>query len=252
MNRLPASSRRALEELLSRDDPDVLGVVLSGSAARDMATEWSDVDVYVIRREGAATADVRRSAAIDEIQMTLGELEKPASFGTDGWWARWSFAWAEVLRDEADGRIASAVRRQATLTAEEQDAILPERLDGYINFVYRALKADRENRPLERRLDAAESVPWMLDVIFWLSGRVRPYNKYLGWELRHHPLGVDAWSADVLLPQLEDILDGRPAALRAAFASVAAQCLGHDRERRTRPLIDTIDGWGQELALLAT
>ncbi len=84
MNRLPAPSRRALEELLSRDDPDVLGVVLSGSAARDMATEWSDVDVYVIRRERAATADVRRSAAIDEIPMTLAELEQRASFGTDG------------------------------------------------------------------------------------------------------------------------------------------------------------------------
>lgn len=39
------SARAALDELLARDDPSILGLVLSGSAARgDMATERSDVD----------------------------------------------------------------------------------------------------------------------------------------------------------------------------------------------------------------
>ena len=91
------------------------------------------------------------------------------------------------------------MRRQATLSPEEADGVLIEhdRLDGWVNFAYRALKNDRDGRPLEARLDAAESVPWLLDVVFAIAGRVRPYNKYLPWELRTHPL--DGWPADDLL-----------------------------------------------------
>lgn len=42
------AARAALDELIGRDDPTILGLVLSGSAARGMATERSDVDVYVV------------------------------------------------------------------------------------------------------------------------------------------------------------------------------------------------------------
>ena len=38
--------------------------------------------------------------------------------------------------------------------------------------------------------------------------RVRPYNKYLAWELRHHPLA--GWTADELLPLLDRVLSGDP------------------------------------------
>jgi len=82
-----------------------------------MATSWSDVDVYVVRAEGTTAGDeVLRSAAVDEVPVTVSELERPAAFGTDGWWFRWSFAWAQVLRDDTGGRVTAAVRRQATLT----------------------------------------------------------------------------------------------------------------------------------------
>lgn len=46
---LSSSAREALDELVAREDPSILGLVLSGSAARNMATELSDVDVYVVR-----------------------------------------------------------------------------------------------------------------------------------------------------------------------------------------------------------
>ncbi|WP_148613148.1 hypothetical protein [Nocardioides rubriscoriae] len=63
-----------------------------------------------------------------------------------------------------------------------------DRLDGFVNFAYRALNSDRDGRPLERRLDSAEAVAWLLDTVFVMEGRVRPYNKYLAWELHEHPL----------------------------------------------------------------
>ncbi|MGZ4472798.1 MAG: nucleotidyltransferase domain-containing protein [Nocardioidaceae bacterium] len=122
---LPAAASAALREILDREDRDTVGVVLSGSAARGMATQRSDVDVYVVREKGTtAGAEVLRSAAVDEVPVTLSELELPAAFGTDGWWFRWSFAWAKVLRDDTGGKVAAAVDRQATLTPEEQDAVL--------------------------------------------------------------------------------------------------------------------------------
>lgn len=236
----------ALSAILERDDPEVVGVVLSGSAARGMATERSDVDVYVVLRDGAAPRATARSREVDEIPVSLAELAELPAFGTEGWWFRWSFAWAQVLRDDTGGRVADAVRRQATLTPEEQRAVLVDhdRLDGWVNFGYRALKSERDGRALESRLDAAESVPWLLDVVFTVCGRVRPYNKYLPWELRTHPLPVPEWSADSLLPLVTRLLDGDAAAVREVFPVV-------DREVRALDpdLGRIIDGWGDELAL---
>ena len=39
-----------------------------------------------------------------------------------------------------------------------------------------------------------EAIPYALRTIFALETRVRPYNKYLEWELHHHPL--EDWDAD--------------------------------------------------------
>jgi hypothetical protein len=48
-----------------------------------------------------------------------------------------------------------------------------------------------------------ESVYWFLVTLFALHGRVRPYNKYLAWELDTYPLG-DPWNARTLPQQLAD------------------------------------------------
>ena len=198
--------------------------MLSGSAARDMATERSDVDVYVVRNDDGQR-ETSHSPAIDEIYWSVADLEQVDRHGTGGWYFRWSFAYAQVLRDLTDGRITEAVRRQATVDDDEQHWVLidQDRLDGYLNFAYRALKNQRDGRLLEARLDAGESVPWLLHVMFTLAGRLRPYNKYLPWELRTHPLSVPEWSAEAFLPEIERTLAGDP----DAHAS-------HLRDRRAR------------------
>ena len=147
-----------------------------------------------------------------------------------------------MLRDETGGRVTEAVRRQATVDDAEQRWILvdQDRLDGYVNFAYRSLKNARDGRPLEARLDAAESVPWLLDVVFTLAGRLRPYNKYLPWELREHPLACPEWSAEAFLPEIERMLAGdvgrAPPYLHGGRPR--GPCLGrrprHDRLRRPR------------------
>ena len=252
---LTASRQRLLVELADRNavthGADLLGLVLSGSVGRGVATDRSDVDVYVVLADGALAGRSRtRSPSVDEVPVAIGELDSVPPFGTHGWWFRWSFAWAPVLLDRTDGRLARVLRRQATLTQHEAEAILVEhdRLDGWLNYAYRALKNDRDGRALERRLDAAESMPWLLDVIFALACRVRPYHKYLPWELRQHPLAD--WPPAVLLELLQATLDGDPEAVRATFVRVEAVCNEYDRQHDTSILTDVINGWGDELDLL--
>ncbi|MBO0844619.1 MAG: nucleotidyltransferase domain-containing protein [Nocardioides sp.] len=249
---LSSAAREALDELVARDDPTILGLVLSGSAARGMATERSDVDVYVVRDD-----DVERvtshSATIDEIYCSVADLERVDRHGTGGWHFRWSFAYAQVFRDVTGGRITEAVRRQATVDDDEQRWVLidQDRLDGYVNFAYRALKNRRDGRLLEARLDAAESVSWLLHVMFTLAGRLRPYNKYLPWELRTHPLAVPEWSAAAFLPELERMLAGDPDAIRRTFAVVDREVRVWDAAHDTTACGDDLDSWGDELALFS-
>ncbi|MGI8522613.1 MAG: nucleotidyltransferase domain-containing protein [Nocardioides sp.] len=247
---IPVAALAALDELVARDDPSILGLVLSGSAARGMATERSDVDVYVVRADNGGR-ETSRSPAIDEIPTTLTELEEVSPYGSEGWFYRWSCAYAEVLRDDTGGRITAAVRRLAVLDDDEQRAMLidHDRLDGWVNFAYRALKSHRDGRVPESRLDAAESLPWLLDVVFTLAGRVRPYNKYLPWELREHPLDVPEWSAEAFLPELELMLAGDPAALRRTFAVVDREVRAWDAAHGSTVCGDLIDDWRDELAI---
>ena len=250
------AQRATLVALAERNEAahgdDLLGIVLSGSAGRTYATEHSDLDVVVVLTdEAAAGRSTVHSPEVDEAVDSWTEMLEVPPFGTVGWWFRWSYAWAPVLLDRTGGELTEAVRRQATLTDDEADAMLidHDRLDGWVNFAYRALKNDRDGRPLETRLDAAESVPWLLDVVFSIAGRVRPYNKYLPWELRHHP--VDGWPADDLLGLVARTLDGDVTAVRETFPRVRDACAAYDARRGHSRTTDMIDGWGSELDLFA-
>lgn len=251
---LTTSQVETIVALAERNDAghgdDLLGLVLSGSAARDMATERSDLDVMVVLTDDAAAGrSTAKSAEVDEIVDSWSDLTTVPPFGSEYWWYRWSYAWAPVLLDRTGGELAAAVRRQATMTPEEADAVLIEhdRLDGWLNFAYRSLKGERDGRVLEARLDAAESVPWLLDVVFAMAGRVRPYNKYLPWELREHPL--EGWAADDLLGLVQRTLDGDASAVRETFARVRAACAAYDAARGHTRATDMVGGWGAELAI---
>jgi len=237
-----------LGELMTRahEDPNVAGVLLTVSAGRtDMLTEHSDVDVIVALRTADTAWSSIHSPAIDQWVCTLDELRVvPGPDDPDGWWGRFAFAHATLLLDRSEGEFSALVERWGTLSGSESKQVLETQLDGYVNFIYRSLKSLRDGRTLEARLDAAESLSWGLAVIFAFERRVRPYNKYLPWELRNHPLSRPAWQADVLLPRLDAILrDAEPAAQRAVYTSVeeAAYEVG---------LGGIIDAWDHELPFI--
>lgn len=97
---------------------------------------------------------------------------------------------------------------------------------------------------IEAHLDAAESLSPFLTALFAIHGRVRPFNKFLRWELEEYPLGAETWSAKELLPRLE--------AITASGALDEQQALFRDVEQLAREhgLGSVIDGWEPDVAWL--
>ena len=89
-------------------------------------------------------------------------------------------------------------------------------------------------------LDAQESIPWFIEFVFAVHGRVRPFNKWLEWELERHPLPVDV----VRLERLERI------ARTGDLGEQQAQFRDAERLAREHGLGHVIDGWEPDLALL--
>jgi hypothetical protein len=240
------ASSRAFDDLVARAhrDPAVAGLILSGSQARaGMATERSDYDVYIITDGGRAWASAR-SRELDVEVIPLEEFGGYALPGHPHEWNRYSFARASVLLDRRDREITRLVRAKGSLRPEEGRRLAAGALDAYVNGAYRSAKNRRDGRADEAHLDAAESLPHLLTTVFALHGRVRPYNKYLGWELRQHPLADPVWDAERLLPRLRSVLsDGDPGTQRDLFGDLAVAA-------RAAGLGHVLDAWGPDLVLL--
>jgi predicted nucleotidyltransferase len=210
-------------------DENVVGVVLFGSRARDAYVDaHSDWDVYVVVRDIRGDRPFLRGESIESIEITLDELAS----STDR--HRHHLAWLEPQLDKT-GEVAEALRK--AVHVDPADAAHP--LDAYVNSYYRSLKDARAGLELASLLDAQESIPCYLEFVFAVHGRLRPYNKWLEWELREHPLPIE-----IDLDRLERIartgaLEDQQALFRETEA--LARELGHGT---------TIDGWEPDLAWL--
>ncbi|MER5217048.1 hypothetical protein ABT063_42605 [Streptomyces sp. NPDC002838] len=223
------------------DDPAVVGLVLKGSQAHDgMATEHSDHDLYVVLADDTVSdltrLDGHRSARLDLVVTTVEDFRRL------GGWERYALARARVLLDRLDGGIAEIVATKGHLGEEEAFRAAAGCLDAYANSLYRSVKNARDGHPLAARLDAADSMSSLLDLLFALDRRPRPYNKYLEWELERFPL--PGWETDALLEVVGRIAGtGEVAVQRRLFARVedAARRAGHG---------PTLDAWGEDLDLM--
>ena len=90
-------------------------------------------------------------------------------------------------------------------------------------------------------------MPWLLDVVFAMAGRVRPYNKYLPWKpaptrsTGGRPTTCSGWSS----ARCEGDVD----AIRETFARVRPACSSYDAARGHTLTTDMVEGWGEELRL---
>ncbi|MER5599718.1 hypothetical protein [Streptomyces sp. NPDC002265] len=225
---------------LAAADSAVVGLVLNGSRAHDgMITPHSDHDLYVVLADGAGSGLTRfaghRSAELDLVVVTLSEF---CGAGLPDW-ERYALARARVVLDRLDGGIARIVADLGRLDADEAFRASAGRLDAYVNSLYRSVKNHRDGRALAARLDAADSMRFLLELLFALHRRPRPYNKYLEWELARYPL--PGWDTDALLGAVDRIsATGEVSLQRHVFALVerAVREAGHGA---------VLDAWGDDL-----
>ena len=231
---------------LLQDEPELVGIVLGGSRGkRALVSPGSDHDVYLIVSANQAAwrerFPFRHGDAVETIVMSLDEFRTHAEPGTETYWNRYTFAHVEPELDHTGGELTRLVVEKGRLPAEVVDATVVASLDDYINFYYRSAKNHERGLRDAARLDAAESLPPLLTALFALERRVRPYNKWLAWELEHHPL---ATAPPELFPRCLAILETGDLA--------AQQSLFRDAERigRERGYGDVFDGWRPDVPWL--
>ncbi|MFE7761275.1 hypothetical protein [Streptomyces sp. NPDC057438] len=238
----PMPSYDAFVELAA-SDPAVVGLVLKGSRAHEgMTTAHSDHDLYVVLAEGATTTLTRfaghRTPELDLVVLSLDEFRAAGMPGFE----RYALARARVVLDRLGGGIARILAAKARLDAEEGFREAGGWLDAYANSLYRSVKNDRDGHALAARLDAADSVRFLLEALFTLDRRPRPYNKYLEWELTRFPL--PGWDTGLLLDAVDRVSGtGDVSAQRRLFAQVeaVARRAGHGA---------VLDAWGEDLRLM--
>ncbi|MGW4019933.1 hypothetical protein [Streptomyces sp. NPDC005009] len=232
----------ALVELATAD-PAVVGLVLKGARAHDgMITQHSDHDLYMVLADDATTDLTRlaghRTAELDLVIVSLAEFRAAGMPGFE----RYALARAQIVLDRLDGGIARILADKARLGADEAFQDAGGRLDAYVNSLYRSVKNHRDGQALAARLDAADSIRFLLELLFALDRRPRPYNKYLEWELARHPL--PGWDTDVLLRAVDRISATGDAALQRhlfTLVETAAREAGHG---------EVLDAWGEDLDLM--
>jgi hypothetical protein len=156
-------------------------------------------------------------------------------------WNRPTFLHVRVEIDKLAGEIQRLVDEKAGLTADEARTLANEALDDYINTLYRSLRNGEAGRALAARLDGVESIRPLLVLLFAIDGRVRPFNKWLEYEIQRQPLSFP------------DLLD-RVAALAADPSAEAQRRVFGEVERlaRERGMGALVDEWEPHVDWLRT
>jgi predicted nucleotidyltransferase len=233
----------AVDELLAycESSDDVIAAYLFGSRGRGVGVDdRSDWDVWIVARDEDALARVEKrfplvhGNRVEVASSTLEGLRSHGAIGSRSEWARYQHAHVDVRVDKTKGELERVLAEKERIPPEHRDEVVRDALGGFVNSTYRSLRYGT-------RLDAAESIPHALRAIFALAGRVRPFNKYLDWELRHHPL--PGWQAQTLLPVIAGVLDRDQASQHELFRLV-------ERDARVHGFDAEIDEWEPDVPWL--
>lgn len=254
MARAEPEGAREYEALLKRatQDPAVLAFWLGGSRGKGRPTEHSDYDVMILVAEDAYRPFCRELGLAGPFEAnwrpgvdlgvgTLRGFAAAAAWESPDRGYRYGHAHVRVLIDKT-GEAQALVDAKACVPAEAIAGFIHDSLDHALNQAYRALKCLRDGDSGASRLEAAEGVNPFFDAVFALhGGRLRPYYKYLRWELESWPLSqLPTGDAALMDRALEVLGSGGGSALSALLseAQPAFRAAGHGA---------VFDGWGRQL-----
>ena len=252
-------ARQIYETLLKRaqEDAAVLAFWLTGSRGKGRPTEHSDYDIVIVIAEDAYKSFCRELGltgpfhgnwrpGVDLTVATLPGLEAADAWDSAERWMRYSYAHVVALVDKT-GAAQPLIDAKACVPADAAPGFIQDSLDHAINQAYRALKCLRDGDPAASRLEAADGVNPFFDAVFALhGGRLRPYYKYLRWELETWPLTQLPTGDAALMDRALAVLgDGGGPALSALLRETAPafRAAGHGA---------VYGGWGEQLDWILT
>lgn len=193
-------------------DPHVIGFVLGGGRGKGFTTGYADYDIVIIvpddKKEEYAEKFEKKyheTEIIDIGVYSLTEYKNYARWGQPDAPRRYNFAYLKAQIDRT-GEIQKIIDEKAVIPPDKVKEFVSERLDAYINYYYRAVKNYRDGDLTASYLDGIESMFPILDILFGIEGRLRPYNKYLEWDLKNHPLRLLPWSPDEFIEKVKKIM----------------------------------------------
>jgi hypothetical protein len=187
-----AKAKEAYELYLekAKTDDRIIGVILAGGRGKGTATENSDYDVFLITTDEGLEGvikDYPNSDFIDSLPRSISNFREHAKIGSSTEYDKYSFTHISAVIDKT-GEIQKLVEEKGSFAPDIAAKIARTYLGGYLNSVHRSLKHIRDKNLLASQLDANESIINLLIFIFAIENRVRPFNKFLEWELANHPL----------------------------------------------------------------
>jgi hypothetical protein len=229
----------------AKEDPNIIGFFLSGSRGKGLQSQYSDYDTYIIVKDDVVKDykerySFRKYEGIDLIVFSISEFKKYAQWGSPEAFDRYSFSHVKALIDK-DGNIQELIDKMAKVPEKHLSKFIAGSLDAYINYLYRSLKCIRDGDIEAARLEAAFCLPSLLNVIFAIhNGRLRPYYKYLKWELEIFPLTKIPLKADEIISLLMKILDSADYKAQQKFLKITEQIL------RNEGFGHVFDSWGED------
>jgi hypothetical protein len=225
----------------AEEDERVVGLVLLGSRGRGIGVDdASDHDACLVLRDEDAVDEARRrfptrhGDPVEVLAMTVEELDAFGELGSLDEVHRYAFVHVTPLVDRSGGELQRVLDAKELLGPLDAAMIARAAIDEATNAVYRSLRYGTA-------LDGAEAVAPLLGAVFAVDRRIRPFHKYLAWELEHHPL--PGWSPADVAGLLAGVARGEHAALHEAFRRLEAAA------RRTG-LDDVVEGWEPDVGWL--
>jgi len=208
--------KKEVEELrhelleVAQNDPNIIGLFSTGSCGKGMITEESDYDVSMIVKDEVQDEYKNKykdfgGILCDLSIKTITDLRNDAIWGSPTVWDKYNYTHLKAEIDKT-GEIQKLINEKGVVPIDQRKEFVAASLDGFINQVFRSVKCYRDGNKIASQLEAADGIPSLLNAIFGLEGRIKPFYKYLDWELTSFPLKRLPWSKDEFISLLIKIV----------------------------------------------
>lgn len=217
-------AKEAYEDYLekAKSDERIIGIILAGGRGKGASTENSDYDVILVTTDEGfegVKKDYPKTEYIDSLPHAISTFREHAKTGTRTQYDKYTFTHNTALVDKT-GEIQRLVDEKGTLEPDKIQKIVHDALGGYLNSLHRSLKNLRDGNKLAGHLDATETIPRILTFVFAIERRVRPFNKFLLWELEKYPLEKLPLSSSDFIAKIEAIAKTADFATQKEFLEI--------------------------------